>query len=678
MRSGFGVLHASSSLHSSWAASWLRALFHPSPSTLLILAYGLASFPVALLNNIWVTYSYPFFVGGVLRESSLFIVVQLLYLVWNCTNDPLFGWMSDKTSVQGTDGSSDGAQAHPCRRRLKHMRAAGYLLGAAFLFAWFPWSTSSTPLAALHFFLSLALYDGALTWMEVNHASLLADITTNSKIRAWCNAAASVFSIIGSFSSFFAHCLYSSDDLASNPSTSSTDSSGGSSSVHAALQGNPSGSFRWLCFGLAMMCIPAVEVSTRYIDRWAMKQRITTTNKSMDGEKDKDSMEMQALVTPTSEKSQSSGQTKLSIETAETEVDSGQQIETNIMTVRVAPNANAAPSSASTPQSTLPPSKSASSSSSSNSSVSLTFRQFVRQLFSHRNFGLFCSVRLLQTFLCTFEKNHLSSFLDLLFTEVVGAPVRGMIISLSFVLPHLLLLLTSTISAKMDGVYGLIRGLFTTKVMAALAMISMLASGTGGGIQGFGSSSALAYAVLVYLCGSRVLTECVCRLFPLVVSNLVDEDRVLHHRPSSMAATLIGTSSLLAKPGESLAPMLGWKVLNMLAVADIGSTSAVQAQVGADGTTTTLTQSTVASTASKQGLLYLLLSLPLLTVSIQLLLWSCFTLRGQYLRNISHRVKQFDHGHDSSDSTSVNIDDDGETRSMEHGDDSTVNKVSLA
>ena len=96
-----------------------------------------------------------------------------------------------------------------------------------------------------------------------------------------------------------------------------------------------------------------------------------------------------------------------------------------------------------------------------------------------------------------------------------------------------------------------------------------------------------------------------------------------------MAATLIGTSSLLAKPGESLAPMLGWKVINMIGGGGGGG--------GEEGAT-----ADQASDARKAGLLYLLLTLPLLTVGIQLLLWSAFTLKGAYLRHISQRVKELE------------------------------------
>lgn len=100
-----------------------------------------------------------------------------------------------------------------------------------------------------------------------------------------------------------------------------------------------------------------------------------------------------------------------------------------------------------------------------------------------------------------------------------------------------------------------------------------------------------------------------------------------------MAATLIGTSSLLAKPGESLAPMLGWKVINMIGAGGGG---------GAEDGAATAATGGEASEARKAGLLYLLLTLPLITVGIQLMLWSAFTLKGAYLRHISQRVKELE------------------------------------
>ncbi len=67
-----------------------------------------------------------------------------------------------------------------------------------------------------------------------------------------------------------------------------------------------------------------------------------------------------------------------------------------------------------------------------------------------------------------------------------------------------------------------------------------------------GSAESGGVLIGVYLIGARVLTECVCRLFPLVASDLIDEDRARHPERSASdtrAGTIVGTASLFAKPG---------------------------------------------------------------------------------------------------------------------------------
>jgi Na+/melibiose symporter-like transporter len=580
--------------------------------TRLIFAYGLAAFPVALVNNVWVTYNYAHFVGGILADSYLFILVQAIFLVWNSVNDPLFGWLSDHTDIGAIVGQS---KAHPCLRRIQHIRYAGYLLGAAFLFAWFPWSDTSRPLAALHFLLSLSFYDGALTYMEVNHASLLADLSSNTQTRAWCNSASSLFSILGSFSSFFAHVLYAEKSNGRPDSTSSA--------TEATVDG-PSFAFRIFCLATVALALPAVELSVRVIGDWARTHvAIPSTNveiRNLAGASQQSSPDASPIAVSDSPTVRSP-----SVRIASVQVGAADSLLEH-------PN-GAHPPTASHDDFHAKPAGDA-------HSPHLTFQLFVRQLLSHRNFSLFCGLRLLQVFLCTFEKNHLSSFLDILLSDYLSTSTRGMLISMSFILPHLLLLVTSAYQQELGGVYAIIRQLFTSKIVCALGMLAALLLGTSGGLSSFSSStSMLPFLLTVYLCGSRVFTECVCRLFPLVVSNLVDEDRVLHLRPSSMAATLIGTSSLLAKPGESLAPMLGWQVLNAVAV---------DAQEDSDEDGLASEAAISAHTfARKQALLYLLLLLPLVTVSLQLLLWHFFTLRGTYLKRISQRVLELEGAPDS-------------------------------
>jgi len=62
---------------------------------------------------------------------------------------------------------------------------------------------------------------------------------------------------------------------------------------------------------------------------------------------------------------------------------------------------------------------------------------------------------------------------------------------------------------------------------------------------------------------NRVFTEGTCKLLILVISDLVDEDVVLHRRPQAVSALMFGTIAFLSKPGQTIAPLLGTWLLSM-------------------------------------------------------------------------------------------------------------------
>lgn len=86
------------------------------------LAYGLGSFSSVLIHNIFLLYYVDTFVtvsplfslfcfsllflttfllGQVYRISeSAFFWGQIIFLLWNSVNDPLFGWISDRNSLK--------------------------------------------------------------------------------------------------------------------------------------------------------------------------------------------------------------------------------------------------------------------------------------------------------------------------------------------------------------------------------------------------------------------------------------------------------------------------------------------------------------------------------------------------------------------------------------------------
>lgn len=59
------------------------------------------------------------------------------------------------------------------------------------------------------------------------------------------------------------------------------------------------------------------------------------------------------------------------------------------------------------------------------------------------------------------------------------------------------------------------------------------------------------------MCSNRVFTEGTCKLLNLVISDLVDEDAVVHGRRQAVSALVFGTVAFLSKPGQTLAPLIG-------------------------------------------------------------------------------------------------------------------------
>lgn len=168
------------------------------------------------------------------------------------------------------------------------------------------------------------------------------------------------------------------------------------------------------------------------------------------------------------------------------------------------------------------------------------------------------------------------------------------------------------------------RGILTFKLLVPLAVLATAWMNGPGGLA-LGDPGWL--IIVIYICVARTVTESVCRLFPLVHSQLVDEDHHLHNRPRSMAASLIGTSALFAKPGESLAPILGWKILSL---------------VGNPGDSTDeaslINSASPVAPAQAHSLFLLLVFLPLACVSLQYLLWRRYTLHGAYLKQIGEEL----------------------------------------
>ena len=124
---------------------------------------------------------------------------------------------------------------------------------------------------------------------------------------------------------------------------------------------------------------------------------------------------------------------------------------------------------------------------------------------------------------------------------------------------------------------------------------------------------------------NRVFTEGTCKLLNLVITDLVDEDFVLHKRKTAVSALVFGMAALLSKPGQTLAPLLGTWFLFL----QTGKS------VFFDSTTKRVVSSFESNNMSvRKGCFNVLVFVPIICGLLQLLAWSNFKLKGKWLNQI--------------------------------------------
>lgn len=240
----------------------------------------------------------------------------------------------------------------------------------------------------------------------------------------------------------------------------------------------------------------------------------------------------------------------------------------------------------------------------------VSWLSFLRQILRNKNFVMFSVLHLIQVFHCHFNSNFFPFFLEAFLGEYLSSSSQGLLLAFSFVMPHINNVLFTRI-AQTKGVYDVISGLLLIKFGIALLMLFM------------GPSSIA--LLIVFIASNRVFTEGTCRLLSLVISEIVDEDYVQHNRDHSVAALIYGTSAMLSKPGQTIAPLIGTWLITANAQSAIFSHQPVTPRDAA---------------AMKEVLFTMLVYVPIVCASVQLYCWKQYTLKGSYLRQIQAKLRK--------------------------------------
>jgi len=504
----------------------------------VILAYGLVMLGSSCLNNIFVTYYIELFCYIFEISSSWFFAGQILFMIWNTVNDPVFGVLSDWLVTNKGKKSQ-------MRRRANSIMWGGLWWAVAFILVWFPPSQSdaSPGILGLYFTFCLCFYDGLLTFVELNHSAVLSEVTTDVNERAKCNLSSAAFATLGSMTSFFGHYYWDRENL---------------------------NTFRLLCLAIAFLATASFYLSAQLLKQPHEKfKKVVKKGSSVRFGKHSSSNDDSLVDTGTSAKSGTSLRTEL------------------------------------------------------RSSLHRSI-EAVRDLWQSQNGRVYAIVHCLQCFDCTFQKNFFPIFLTHFAAGQVSQSTLSVVVASSFVLPWLA---TSAYTAIVQarGLHKTLEKIFSLRLFVLSVCLFFSTNNM---------SAQLSCALLLL---NRVLSESVCRLSPLVVADLVDEDICLHERKSTVAATVVGSAGSFGKISQSLAPIVGYLLIPSAGVrpASLSHVSSVPDDEG-DGVLIAESASLLKDTSLGTVIALLLLCV----VSAQKLLWSQYTLRGDYLSRIKKDVAE--------------------------------------
>uniref|UniRef100_A0A914UQI3 Uncharacterized protein n=1 Tax=Plectus sambesii TaxID=2011161 RepID=A0A914UQI3_9BILA len=137
-------------------------------------AVCITSFGSNLAHTVFMFYYVKVFLSYHISEGW-FQFAQVLFLLWNALNDPLFGYFQDM-------GDSW------MRNRKKCILLGAPFFALSFLLPWFPWTDTQSPswITGVHMIVALFFYDGFFSFVLLAWSALFAENTTDhgGRVRA--------------------------------------------------------------------------------------------------------------------------------------------------------------------------------------------------------------------------------------------------------------------------------------------------------------------------------------------------------------------------------------------------------------------------------------------------------------------------------------------------------------
>lgn len=170
------------------------------------LAYSMTTLGAGMMNSIFNFYYVKLFLNHYKISEGAFHQAQVVFMIWNAINDPLFGYIQDNSKTGF------------CSIRRHSILYGAPFYALAFLLPWFPWKDYSEGewLSGVHLMVALCIFDGMLTFVLLAQCALFAEISSKHESRLQLIKYNQVATLLGSSSILF--CGLISDNMESFPS----------------------------------------------------------------------------------------------------------------------------------------------------------------------------------------------------------------------------------------------------------------------------------------------------------------------------------------------------------------------------------------------------------------------------------------------------------------------------
>ncbi len=141
------------------------------------LSFAGITFMSGVFNNLVLATSFTYFYNVKLGLDAFWTgLAWLIFIVWNTVNDPLFGFIEDRT------------KSKKYGRRVPYIRFGGIIYGVIFIFSWIPFVSSDDQFGLfLNMLIVLFAFDTLFTMIGLISYSLPAEMAITSKVRSNLN-----------------------------------------------------------------------------------------------------------------------------------------------------------------------------------------------------------------------------------------------------------------------------------------------------------------------------------------------------------------------------------------------------------------------------------------------------------------------------------------------------------